>query len=124
VNIPTVWDVRAKAALRGIDPDYYEKKWRETEGVHGWERNGRLIDWDLLWSSYWTQDAPRWMAGKKNGNGPTAGRTPAQARFELSRQLDEVAERVDAAYDGAMEPDPKDVVMEKKLRAELAALAT
>ena len=73
-----------------------------------------------------------WVAGhpkargaqnKKNGAGSPDGRTPAQARFELSRELEEVQERLEAAYDSNIEPDRKDVAREKELKAGLKALA-
>jgi hypothetical protein len=121
VIVPSVDDVRAKAALRGIDPDYYEKKWRDTEGVHGWEKNGRLINWDLIWSGYWTRDGKKFLAAKKNG-GAADSRTPQQARFEISRELEEIEGRLDAAHETNVRPDAADKAREKILRQELKAL--
>ena len=49
------------------------------------------------------------------GKGPD-GRTAAQARFELSRELEEVQERLDAAYDSGCQADAKDAAREKELK--------
>ena len=60
------------------------------------------------------------MAEKKAG-GPD-GRTAAQARFEISRDLAEVRERLDAAYETSVEPAPADVKREKELERQLKDL--
>ena len=54
---------------------------------------------------------------KKNG-----GRSSAQARFEISRELEEIESRLDAAHETSVRPDPADKAREKILRQELRTL--
>lgn len=58
---------------------------------------------------------------KKNA---AAGMTPAQARYELGRELEHVSERLDAAAELGMPPDPADKKREKELKGQLAALSS
>lgn len=54
---------------------------------------------------------------KKNG-----ARSGPQARFEISRELEEIEGRLDAAHETSVRPDPDDRAREKILRQELKAL--
>ena len=54
---------------------------------------------------------------KKNG-----GRSVAQARFELSRELEELQERLEAAHNIGVEPKAKDVKREQELKREIKQL--
>ena len=54
--------------------------------------------------------------GQKKNGGQTPGRSPAQARFELSRELEAVQERLDAAHDNNGEPRAADVKRERELK--------
>ena len=50
------------------------------------------------------------------------GRTAAQERFELSRELEELQVRLDAAYENSIEPSAKDRAREKELKSLIKAL--
>ena len=56
---------------------------------------------------------------EKNAGRPDA-RTPAQARFEISRELEGVRERLDACHEIGTEPSAVDVRREKELERLLA----
>lgn len=62
----------------------------------------------------------------KKNRGPSAtagnGRSPAQARFEISRELEAVSERLDACHEIGSQPDAKDVEREKELKKMLRDL--
>lgn len=55
---------------------------------------------------------------KKNA----ATRSPAQARFEVSRELEAVSERLDACHEIGAQPDAKDLQREKELKKQLKEL--
>ena len=72
-----------------------------------------------------------WVSGHPKARGrmvPTvakknaAGRSPAQERFELGRELEELTERIDAAYDCNTRPDARDQARERELKKLLAAM--
>ncbi|MDE2103427.1 MAG: hypothetical protein KGL39_39665 [Patescibacteria group bacterium] len=65
------------------------------------------------------------VGGAKKNRGPLAdGRTVAQARFELQRELEQVRERLDACHETNVEPEAGDVRREKELRQALSQLET
>ena len=78
-----------------------EKKWRE-----------KMV---LDWVRDWTNGHPK-ARGQKNAGIQAGGRTPAQARFELSRELEDLQERLNAAYETNVEPRHADVQREKELK--------
>ena len=62
---------------------------------------------------------------KKNAGGATPGkpsRSPAQARFELSRELEAVQDRLEAAYQTGALMDTRDQNREKEIEHELNQL--
>jgi hypothetical protein len=62
-----------------------------------------------------------WLAGHpkaRSGAGgaiQTAGRSPAQARFEMSRELEEIQERLDACHENDVPAAAKDKAREREL---------
>lgn len=52
------------------------------------------------------------------------GRTPAQARFEIAKELEGVSGRLDANAELGLPPDPADARREKELRAALGSLGS
>lgn len=103
-NTPGLAECVAWARDNGVDPEWTRLKWENTQGTHGWERRGRLIDWRRLWKVWFEEDVrlKRWRAGgvtEKNG-GPN-GRAPggesvAQVIFRLDREIRELSEQIDA----------------------------
>ena len=63
-------------------------------------------------------------AGNLPGGKSPDGQTPAQARYKLDRELEEVTERLEAAFELNTPPRPKDVRREAELKALIKALAT
>jgi hypothetical protein len=56
VAVPGKEEVLRWAEINGVDKDWAEDKLVRTTGNHGWEKNGRLIEWKEVWLSYWRQD--------------------------------------------------------------------
>jgi hypothetical protein len=56
---------------------------------------------------------------KKNTAVRTDGRTPAMARFELSKKLAAVRERLDACHETGAPPEPGDECEELELQEQL-----
>ena len=83
------------------------KKWREKMA--------------LDFARDYTARHPKALGGPVVGKGSN-GRTPAQQRFELSRELEELQVRLDAAYENSIEPSVKDRAREKELKALIKAL--
>lgn len=54
--------------------------------------------------------------------GKTGGRTMGQLRFELSRELEAIRERLDACHETAVQPAPADVAREREIEKEIADL--
>lgn len=72
----------------------------------------------------WARRHPKAVGGGYENNAAgaaakSAGRTPAQARFEVSRELEQVRERLDSAHEINVEPSAADVKREKELEGEL-----
>ena len=63
---------------------------------------------------------PKALGGVRSAS--PSGRTPAQQRFELSRELEELQVRLDAAYENSITPSAKDRDREKELKALIKAL--
>ena len=59
---------------------------------------------------------------EKNGEKTGGGRSPAQARFEVDRELREIRARLDSAHELNMEPDPEDENRERILEKQLEAI--
>ena len=86
------------------------------------------------WREKMAQDFQRdWVAGHPKARGAaaaargdarltTVGQTPAQVRFKLDRELEEVQERLDHAAELDEPPRLKDVAREKVLKALIKAL--
>lgn len=89
------------------DRNVWPKKWRDDF------TRRFLEDWIAGNAKARGHVAP---AGKKNGGVQAGGRSPAQARFELSRELEEVQERLDAHHENSTKPSAKDVAREKELK--------
>lgn len=100
--------------------------------------NGRPFprDWQRVMKLAFTADVvsrhPKavgqssFLEGKKNAaaiSPVTGGRSVAQTRFELARELEQVRERLDACHETTTEPMPGDPAREKELEAQIAALA-
>lgn len=71
-EIPTAAEVRTWAEMSMVDPAYAERKRQQCDEDHGWERNGRLIDWRRRWLRYWSDDRAAWVAKHANGDDSTA----------------------------------------------------
>ena len=48
--------MRTWAEMSGVSPEYALAKRASTCEVHGWEVNGRLIDWKHRWKRFWEAD--------------------------------------------------------------------
>lgn len=84
VAVPGPEDCRKWAVAAGVDQDWAERKRVHTEGMHGWERNGRLIDWGKLWKVWYHEDV-------RGGRWPIkGGQVRASARRERLEILQEL----------------------------------
>ena len=124
---PTEADVRAWALVAGVDPDFAAKKWAVVDEAHGWRPNGQRLEWQRRFARYWEEDRKGWEAGQKTaadrpGVQTFGGRSPAQVRYQLDRQLQEVQQRLNDAFELDTPPDPVDRQLEKDLKKQLAAL--
>jgi hypothetical protein len=91
-----------------VSSNRFEKKWREKMAAD--------------WARDWVNGHPKARGPKKPGV-QTDGRSAAQARFELSRELEDVQARLDACHENSVEPRAADEAREKILKRELNALA-
>lgn len=55
-NIPGKAECVVWAKDNEIDPDWVARKWENLTGTHGWERNGRMIDWKRLFPMWFMED--------------------------------------------------------------------
>lgn len=123
-----------KESARGVDgiPEVWWRGWVSSRlNAQKWPG-----DWQaaarMAFLADFANRHPKALAGltvknKKNGAPPAAspdGRTAAQARFEISRELEEVRERLDACHEISAEPAPVDVAREKQLDNDLRQLTT
>ena len=75
-------------------------------------------------SNHLDQGASEITPQKKNAAAILNGRSPAQARFELDKELKALTERLDAAHEIGVQPSAKDVAREREIRQQLRELAT
>ena len=129
-EVPAEFEVLAFASAypgdiaRGIPagiPDRWAADWfRYKVGSGQWQKKWRekmVADFQ----SDWVKGHPK-ARGQKNGGVQTAGRSPAQARFELSRELEEVQARLDACHEMDAAPKPADTAREKELLKMISEL--
>jgi len=111
--MPEAWTLGWYAARK-----FWPKKWREKMAL-----NFRS-DWIAGYAKARGQRAEG--GGQKRtgpgGAGRPDGRTVAQARFELSRELAAVRERLDAQHDLGQEPEGGDRRREKEIEQLLKEL--
>lgn len=133
------WFAGLKDLSRGIDgiPEIWWRGWVSSRlNARKWPQ-----DWQqaarMAFLADFAEGHPKALAGlpaknkkngrapghfpKKNGGSPD-GRTAAQARFELSRELEEVQARLDACHEIGAEPSVADGAREKELQKELRIL--
>ncbi len=79
--------------------------------------------WPKKWREKMAADFMRdWVAGHPKARSlrtttiQAPGRSPAQARFELSRELEEIQARLDACHENGVEPEARDSKREKELK--------
>ena len=107
-TIPEPWALGWLAHKSGLAN--FPKKWREN--------------FLASFRSDWITGHPKARAGlnpKKNAV-QTDGRSPRQARFELSRELEAIQERLDACHEIGTEPSAADERREKELKLKLKEL--
>ena len=85
------------------NPATFPKKWREK----------MLSDFVSDFVSGHPKARGVELGGKKNGAAGT--RSPAQARFEMSRELEELQVKLDACHENDVAPNPRDKAREKEL---------
>jgi len=134
------WFAGFKDLARGVDgiPEGWWRGWVSSRlDAKRWP-----ADWQaaarMSFLGDFASHHPKAMAkcGENKKNGPPSpgygaasrptspdGRTPAQARFELSRELEGIKERLDAAYEIGAEPNAGDLKREKEIEKELKGLA-
>lgn len=110
--VPTLEEVRTWAiGPSGVDPVWAEERWRYTSEVHGWVKNGRLIDWKSRFKRYWEECREAWLRRGKNGV-TTATKEDLQAEFD----------RLDTALQIARDEKPPDVAKCRALKAQRNAV--
>lgn len=148
--IPTDDEVRAFAAeyrdlARGCEAGIPEGWWRDWLAwmLRDLKRRPWPADWQRIMVNRFTSDLvsrhPKALGlsgepGEARGAGGISkkiaagsmarpdGRTVAQARFQLDRELAQVRERLDAAHEVNLPPDAADKRRERELRAAIAEL--
>ena len=61
--IPSLEECIQWGQAAGVPEEWIRAKYTNTEGTHGWERNGRVILWKTLWKSWFEKDrsSGRWQ---------------------------------------------------------------
>ena len=102
--------------------------------ILGWLGSRRNPDWAKKWREKMPLDfRSDWIAGFPKARGRAAspekktaagadGRSPAQLRYELSKELEAVKERLDACHDIGAQPSAADERREKELEKLLKEL--
>jgi hypothetical protein len=116
---------------RGCENGIPEVWWR------GWlasclrSRNGLPKDWQRAVSAAFTADLvarhPKALSRRLDsaqpdpgtGENKKSGRSPAQARFEISKELESIQDRLEAAYELNQPPDEADRAREQILKKQL-----
>ena len=100
-QIPEAWTLGWFAFKSGGN---FPKKWREN-----------LV---ASFRADWVAGLPKARGGlnKKNAAASPSGRTPAQVRFELSRELEGIEERLDALHEVGAQPSKADEGRAKELK--------
>ena len=91
VSVPSKTEVVVWARSVGVDPDWVARKWENIQGTSGWERNGRIIDWQRLFKVWFEEDVrlKRWKpAGDQVSGKNGGGISVAKMRFELEREIE------------------------------------
>jgi hypothetical protein len=89
--------------------------WQKPRGQTG--AMTRISDWRSELASALLRFAGNGQ--KKNAAARTDGRTPAMARFEISKKLEAVRERLDACHETGAPPEPGDEREERELQEQL-----
>jgi hypothetical protein len=136
-EIPTEGDVRAEAEaypgslVKGIPPGMPFEWWNRWH-ISAMSRRGGF-NWKfwrtIMKQAFETDFAVHLPHATANLEKKTTlgmpmgdGRTPAQARFEISRELEEVKSRLESAFTLDIKPDPEDEKKERELELKLRKL--
>ena len=87
----------------GVDPGWAAVKWENRTGAHGWERNGRMIDWRRLFQVWFQEDVRlgKFRVGGAGGSEKNAPSAASHGGQGLSPNVVAVAENQQRAKNAA-----------------------
>jgi hypothetical protein len=101
VSVPSEEDIRTWARMSGVDEGYASKKFHETDERHGWQVNGRLIDWRKRFKRFWEEDREKWFSKKKSAAVGASGKPPGWQDGDQEWWWADSISTVEAALRGA-----------------------
>lgn len=75
-GIPDWEEVRAFARAHDIDEAYAKKQFEATTEKHGWESNGKVIDWRGRFKRFWSEDKDDFLRKKSRRLASAPGDRP------------------------------------------------
>lgn len=131
VCVPSRDEVVAWAESAGVDAAWSIRRWENLTGQHGWERNGRLIDWQRLFRVWFHEDVrlKRWKivpesgSEKNRGEKNAGGESKAQRLFKLDKKIEELETQIEG-FESTQPELAEQLESElKKVRAERAEVS-